>query len=205
MSKFVRLVILGVFASTIPGASAQQAPQPCKAYFVPFVYDSALGLVPVVAFTRDQSRWFKKHGRKQYPEFCVDMDKATYVIVTVRWDEQVSKSVNKTRTAYSTAPTTGVVGTTASGPGKPAQPIWGTQLSTFITTWQETETEVAPEPHATVLTFRPTDGTTLAGAGGLESQPVCNKVKGVGANAAKNALDITLDCLRKFRQAHPGN
>lgn len=205
MSSLARIILLGIIASTIPSADAQQAPQPCKAYFAMFQFDSKLGLLPVVAFTKDQSKWFEKRGRKQYPEFCLDAEKATYVMVTVRWDEQINQSVNRTHTAYTTGPTTAVVGTTAAGPGKPAQPIWGTQLTTFITTWQEREIESTQEPHAVVLTFRPKDGKSLIDAGELESQPICNNLKGVGKDAAKDAFDYTLECLRRFRQAHPDN
>lgn len=205
MSSLAKIILLGLIASTFPTANAQQASSPCKAYFVMFQFDSTVGLVPIVAFTKDQSKWFKGRGRKKYPEFCLDADKATYVMVTVRWDEQTSHSINKTHTAYTTGPTTAVVGTTASGPGKPAQPIWGTQLSTFVTTWQKRETETTQEPHAAVLTFRPKDGKSLVDTGELEPQPICNNSKGVGTNAAKNAFDSTLECLRIFRQAHPDN
>jgi hypothetical protein len=198
VSSLAKLVLSAAIASAIPMAHAQQAPSPCKVYFAMFQFDTKLGLLPIVAFTRDQSKWFEKRGHKKYPEFCLDGGKATYVMVTARWDEGTSKAVNRTHRAYTTGSTPAVVGTTAAGPDKPSQQVWGTQLSTFVTTWQEEEMEVVRVPHAIVFTFSTKDGKPLAEAEELKPQPICTNLRGLGGSAAKDAFDCTLECLRRL-------
>lgn len=182
--------------------SAQEPPEGCKVYFAMFLYDLDLEISAAPAMDTDQSRWLKGKGGKKYPGFCWDYEKATYVMVTIRWSEKSKREVTKTRRAYTTGPVTEVVGTAASGPGRPSQPIWGTQLRTFVTTWQETEMESVDEPRALVVTFETADGKPLSETTELKPHPAC-KTKGAGKNAAKDAFEFTLDHLtRVYRARH---
>src|SRR6266852_1557382 len=61
---------------------AQQAAGSCSTYFVMYQFDQKLGLILFPALTVDQAKWLEKKGRKKYPSYCVDVDKATYVMVT---------------------------------------------------------------------------------------------------------------------------
>jgi len=180
---------------------AQQAAGSCSTYFVMYQFDQKLGLILFPALTVDQAKWLEKKGRKKYPSYCVDVDKATYVMVTFRWTEEKQQTSTKTRSAYTRGPVPAVVGLSSSGPGNPAQPIWGTQIATFVTTWQENETEIIPEPHALILTFATKDGKPLSATTELKPEPV-TRVKGVGRKGSKDALETTLEFLELMRKAH---
>jgi hypothetical protein len=190
--------------SSYCAAAQDTAASACKAYFTTFVMDADLevGLIP--AMTADQAKWFKKKGQKKYPDLCQDLEKATYAIVTVQWREEKQRTVSRTHSARTTGPVTEIVGLSASGPGQPAQPIWGTQLRTFITTWRERETETVHQPNAMVLIFETKDGKALGAGGEIKPEPVGTSrgARAVGRNASKDALEWTLDVISLVTRAH---
>ena len=108
-------------------------------------------------------------------------------MVTFQWAENQERTVTRTESAITTGPVTTVVGQSNSGPGQPAQPIWRTQLGTFVTTWQVQTNETVREPHALVLVFETKDGKPLSPVTELRSDPVLQS-KGVGKNAGRDAL-----------------
>src|SRR5438445_12262941 len=70
----------------------------CEAYFAAWrIWDPDLGILPNM--TDDQAKWWKKKGQKKYPEVCEDMQKATFVVLTVQWTEEQKKSVMRRHTA----------------------------------------------------------------------------------------------------------
>jgi hypothetical protein len=186
---------LGLILSFAPlPAAAQQQRQPCTFHFVMYLYDEDLGIASIPAMDSDQAKWLRTTGAKKYPDFCLDPQNASYVMLTMRWSEKKERTVTKTHSATTTGPVPGVVGVTAAGPGKPAEPIWGTQLRTFITTWREKETETVSEAHALVLTFGTKDGTSIAEGVELKPKPTC-QAKGVGSKAARKAFEFTFEYL----------
>jgi hypothetical protein len=156
-----------------------------------YVYDEKLGLILAPGMTSDQSRWFESKGKKTYPDFCFSSDRATYVVVTVRWTENQRRTVTKTESATTTGPVTTVAGLSSSGPGQPAQPIWRTELGSFLTTWQTQVNEVVREPHVFVLVYETKEGKPLSDTTELRSEPVL-QAKGVGRNAGRDALEFVL-------------
>ena len=165
-----------------------------------YQFDSELGLLPIPALTKDQHKWLQKKAKKNYPGFCLDAQRATHVMVTIQWTEDKQRTVTRTQHAYTTGPVTSVVGSTAQSLGQPAQPIWGTELKTFVTTWQERETEVVHEPRALILTFETKDGKPLSATSELKPEPT-TRVKGVGRKGAKDALEQTFEFLSLIQKA----
>ncbi len=178
------------FAITAPTFPQQPAPT-CSMYFTMYVYDQRVGLILAPGMTSDQSQWFHNTAKKKYSGFCTNTQKATYVMVTVRWTENQERTVTKTESAVTTGPVLGVVGQSSNGPGQPAQPIWGTQLGTFVTTWTRQMKETVREPQAVVLVFETQDGNPLSPGTELRPEPVIQG-KGVGKNAGRDALEFVL-------------
>jgi len=172
-------------------AFAEQPAQSCSTYLTMYVYDQRVGLILAPGMTSDQSQWFKKKGKKKYPGFCFNTEKATYIMVTVRWTEDQEQTVTRTEHGVTTGQVNTAVGRSSSGPGRPAQPIWGTQLGTFVTTWQAQVNEVVREPHVYVLTFETKDGKPLSPTTELRPDPVIQG-RGVGRNAGRDALEFVL-------------
>jgi hypothetical protein len=114
-------------------------------------FPAPINLPGTHGMTSRQEKWFHKKGQKKYPNLCEDPEKATYIFVTSGQLGEVQQPMTVTRRAYTTGPVTEVVGQTASSPALPPQPIWGTRLETFITTWQEKETRTVPKFHADVF------------------------------------------------------
>lgn len=184
------VIVLLLFTVVMP-TRAQQPASTCKTLFVPYVLDEHLGLLPLPGWTSDQGRWFNKKGQKKYPMFCVDGEEARYVFVTARWTVPVQRTTDKTRTAYATGPVTSVIGITGSSPGHPGQPIWATQVSTFVTTWQEQQTEIVHEPRALLVVFEVESSEPLSSGTQLRPQPIIQAV-GTGRNAGRDALQFVL-------------
>ena len=187
-SLAVALMLLVVSAVAQP----QQQPMTCSTRLTMYLYDQNAGLIMAPGMTTDQAKWFDKKGKKKYREFCFDPGKASYVMVTIRWTEDKRQTTEKTKSAYTTGPVNVVSGLSSSAPGQPAVPIWRTQLGTFVTTWQEKQTEIIPERHALILVFETKDTLPLSATSELRSDPVF-KAKGVGKDAAGNALQFVLE------------
>jgi len=188
----MRFAITAVaFLAATGSAFAQQPAQPCSTFLTMYVYDQRIGLILAPGMTSDQAQWFEHKGKKNYPGFCFNTQNATYVMVTFRWAENREHTVTRTESAITTGPVTTVVGQSNGGPGQPAQPIWRTQLGTFVTTWQIQANETVREPHALVLVFETKDGKPLSPATELRSDPVLQS-KGVGRNAGRDALEFVL-------------
>jgi hypothetical protein len=188
----MRLVITAslLLAATSP-VLAQQPIQSCSTYLTMYIHDERIGLILAPGMTNDQARWFEHKGKKDYPGFCFSTERATYVAVTFRWTESRERSVTRTESAITTGPVTTVVGQSSSGPGQLAQPIWRTQLGTFVTTWQTQAIETMREPHVFLLVFETKDGKPLSPTTELRSDPVL-QAKGVGRNAGRDALEFML-------------
>jgi len=172
-----------------PSGHGQQSSGSCKAYLTMYVYDENLGLILAPGMTADQSKWFEKKGKKKYSGLCLSRDLATYVLVTVRWTQSTQQTVPTTKSALTTGPVTSVEGMTSGGPGQPAEPIWRTQLGTFVTTWQENETRAIREPHALILVFQTKDGNRLSQTSELRRDPILT-AKGIGREGARDALEF---------------
>jgi hypothetical protein len=182
-------IAAALFLAGAASTFAQQPPRTCSTFLTMYVYDEKLGLILAPGMTSDQSRWFESKGKKTYPDFCFSSVRATYVVVTVRWTENQQRTVTKTESATTTGPVTTVAGLSSSGPGQPAQPIWRTELGSFLTTWQTRVNEVVREPHAFVLVYETKDGKPLSDTTELRSEPVL-QAKGVGRNAGRDALEF---------------
>lgn len=193
------VVILALLLAGTTSSQAQTQSQPCVTYFLMYQFDSELGLIPIPALTTDQAKWLQKKAKKKYPGFCLDAERATYVLVTFRWTEERQRTVTRTKSASTTGPVPIVVGVTASGPGRPGQPIWGTEVETFVTTWQEEETQVVHEPHALIFAFETKDGQPLSATSELRS--ALAPVRGVGRTATKHALEQAFEFLTLKRKA----
>ena len=172
-------------------AFAQKPTMPCDTYFTMYVWDQRVRLILAPGMTTDESHWFQSKGKKKYPNFCISTARATYVMVTFRWTEDRQRAVTRTESAVTTGPVTTVVGQSSSGPGQPAQPIWGTQLGTLVTTWSREVNETVPEQHSLVLVFETKDGRPLSPTTELRSDPVL-RATGVGRNAGRDALEFVL-------------
>lgn len=172
-------------------AFARKSTMPCDTYFTMYVWDQRMGLILAPGMTTDESRWFQSKGKKKYPNFCISTARATYVMVTFRWTEDRQQTVTRTESAVTTGPVTIVVGQSSSGPGQPAQPIWGTQLGAFVTTWSTEVNEIVHQPHSLVLVFETKDGRPLSPTTKLRSDPVL-QAKGAGRNAGRDALEFVL-------------
>jgi len=183
-----------IFALLLAGIApvyAQEPGQPCNTYFTMYVYDQRIGLILAPGMTSDQSQWFLNKAKKKYPRFCANTQRATYLMVTFRWAENQEQTATRTESAVTTGPVTTVVGQSSSGPGQPAQPIWRTQLGTFVTTWKTQVNEVVQEPHAQILVFETKDGNPLSPTTQLRLAPVL-EAKGVGKYASRDALEFVL-------------
>jgi hypothetical protein len=112
-------------------------------------------------------------------------------MVTFRWTKKQERSVTRTESAITTGPVNKVVGQSSSGPGQPAQPIWRTQLGTFVTTWQTQTSETVKEPHTLVLVFETKDGKPLSPTTELRSDPVL-QARRVGREAGRDVLEFVL-------------
>lgn len=189
-SQQIRLAITTTLLFVTVPVFAQQ-PQQCSTYLTMYVYDERVGLISAPGMTADQHHWYEHTGKKRYPGFCFNTERATFVIVTARWTEQHVRTETRTESAITTGPVTTVVGQSPSGPGQPSQPIWRTQLSTFVTTWQRHVNEVVLEPHAVVLVFETKDGKPLSPTTELRPDPVL-QAKGLGKNAGRDALEFVL-------------
>jgi hypothetical protein len=203
MRAFGFVAALAWSVISVQAQQAQTGQMDCKIYFVMYQFDSELGLVPIPnVLTTDQHKWFEKNAAKKYPGLCMDAEKATYVMVTVRWKEGEKQMVTRTHTASTSDPVTEVIGTTASDPRQPAQPIWGTRLERYITTWQTQEAEVVSRPHAVVLTFQTEDGKPLGTGAQLKTTPPPLIQKGYGAKPTKEAFEWSLGYIALVLRAH---
>jgi hypothetical protein len=191
MMKISFGIIAALLVAGTASAFAQEPAPPCNTYFTMYVFDQRIGLILAPGMTSDQSQWFYSKAKKKYPGFCTNTERATYVMVTFRWTENQERTVTKTESAVTTGPVTTVVGQSGGGPGQPAQPIWQTQLGTFVTTWKTQVNEIVHEPHAYILVFETKDGNPLSPKTELKKDPVL-QAKGVGRNAGRDALEFVL-------------
>ncbi len=188
----MRLVItVSLLLVATASAFAQQPVRTCSTYLTIYIYDERIGLILAPGMTSDQAHWYEHKGKKNYPGFCFNTEKATYVVVTIRWTENQERSVTRTESAITTGSITSVVGQSSSGPGQPEQPIWRTQLGTFVTTWQTQTNETVREPHTLILVFETKDGKPLTPTTELRLDPVL-QARGVGRNAGRDALEFVL-------------
>jgi hypothetical protein len=189
--KPMKLVIAAVLLLATTAAFAQQPVQTCGTYLTMYIYDERIGLILAPGMTTDQAQWYGRKGKRDNPGFCFSPEKATYVMVTFRWTVNQERAVTRNESAVTTGPVTTVVGQSSSGPGQPAQPIWRTQLGTFVTTWQTQAKETVREPHALVQVFETKDGKPLSPTTELRPDPVI-QAEGAGRNAGRDALDWIL-------------
>lgn len=175
-------------------ALAQEKQNRCEAYFTAWrMWDPDIGIIPNM--TDDQAKWWKKKGQRKYPEVCEDMQKATFVLLTVQWTEEQKKSVMRRHTATTTGQVNTIVGLTASSPAQPAQPIYGSQMQSFITTWWEREVETYDQEHVGVLLFKTKDGKALESGGELQLMASPNGIQLTGPKASKTALEWVVDAI----------
>jgi len=193
----VFLAAIVVLTSGTCAAGQETKANRCEAYFTAWrIWDPDLGLIPNM--TREQTKWWKKKGQHKYPEVCQDMQKATFLVLTVQWTDEQKKSVMRRHAATTTGPVTTIVGMTGSGPGQPAQPIYGAQMQTFVTSWWEREVETHNETHAAVLLFRTKDGKPVQSGGELQLMASPKGIQLTGPSASKTALEWIVDSISEI-------
>lgn len=170
---------------------AQERPESCNTFFTMYLYDQRSGLIAAPGMTRDQSEWFQDKGKQKYPGFCISTERATYVLVTVRWMEGQEQTATRTESTITSGPDTSVTGEPNNGAGQTSQPMWRAQLGKMVSAWQKQAKDVVREPHATVLVFATKDGNPLSATAELRADPVL-QAKGVGKTAGRDALEYVL-------------
>jgi hypothetical protein len=170
---------------------AQERPESCNTFFTMYLYDQRSGLIATRGMTRDQSQWFQNTAKQKYPGFCISTERATYVMVTVRWMEGQGQTGTRTESTITSGPDTSVTGEPSSGPGQASQPMWRAQLGRMVAAWQNQAKDIVREPHATVLVFATKDGNPLSATAELRADPVL-QAKGVGKTAGRDALEYVL-------------
>ena len=68
----------------------------------------------------------------------------------------------------------------------------GSQLGTWITTWQTQVDEVVKEPYALIFIFETSDGKPLSATSELRLAPIL-QAKSIGANASGDAMEFILE------------